>query len=228
MSELIAKIEALYLAGDEHCEHCTDWEQALEACRVLIRQHEQQAALAWERSRPVKVWDIQTLLLSRLSATEWRSGSLRDLTHNVIEILRPYLRTPEPASQAVVDDMLLDPRRWTLEMNEAWHRAIPDLHAAFAALRAFRTPPHPAPQAAGWFIPLDCMSGLAEDTFVKMIATIRHGGEVDVIARIDGKEYRWECDGLKYAKLRTPPHQADGFEASQNQRCRAEEASHAE
>jgi len=52
----------------------------------------------------------------------------------------------------------------------------------------------------GWFIPDDCMSGIAEDTFHKMMSIIKHGGAVDVVARCDGKEYRWQCDGLKYAK----------------------------
>lgn len=53
----------------------------------------------------------------------------------------------------------------------------------------------------GWYIPLDCMSGIAEDTFAAMMKIIKHGGQVDVVARVDGKEYRWQCDGLKYAKL---------------------------
>lgn len=33
-------------------------------------------------------------------------------------------------------EIALDPRRWTREMSEAWHQNIPDLMAAFAALRA--------------------------------------------------------------------------------------------
>lgn len=31
--------------------------------------------------------------------------------------------------------ILLDPRQWTKEMHDAWHRALPDTIAAFAALR---------------------------------------------------------------------------------------------
>jgi hypothetical protein len=31
---------------------------------------------------------------------------------------------------------LLNPRMWTLEMSTAWHKNIPDVHAAFAALRS--------------------------------------------------------------------------------------------
>jgi hypothetical protein len=32
-------------------------------------------------------------------------------------------------------EIALNPRRWTQEMNDAWHKSIPDTHAAFAALR---------------------------------------------------------------------------------------------
>lgn len=53
----------------------------------------------------------------------------------------------------------------------------------------------------GYFIPCDCMSSIAENTFCEMMSIIKRGGSVDVIARVDGKEYRWQCDGLKYAKL---------------------------
>lgn len=57
--------------------------------------------------------------------------------------------------------------------------------------------------ADGWFIPLSSMSSLSRDTFRKMMRIIEHGGQVDVVARVDATEYRWECDGLKYAELRT-------------------------
>lgn len=30
---------------------------------------------------------------------------------------------------------LLDPRRWTKETSDRWHRALPDLQAAFRAIR---------------------------------------------------------------------------------------------
>ncbi len=30
---------------------------------------------------------------------------------------------------------LLDPRCWTKETSDKWHRALPDLHAAFRAIR---------------------------------------------------------------------------------------------
>lgn len=30
---------------------------------------------------------------------------------------------------------LLDPRRWTKETSDKWHQALPDLHAAFRAIR---------------------------------------------------------------------------------------------
>jgi hypothetical protein len=32
-------------------------------------------------------------------------------------------------------DVLLNPRRWTQAQNDAWHRALPDVRAAFEALR---------------------------------------------------------------------------------------------
>jgi hypothetical protein len=32
-------------------------------------------------------------------------------------------------------DALLNPRAWTKEQHDAWHRALPDVQAAFAALR---------------------------------------------------------------------------------------------
>ncbi len=53
----------------------------------------------------------------------------------------------------------------------------------------------------GWFIPLESMSSLAQETFANMMSIIKHGGQVDVVARKDGQEFRWECDGLKYAKM---------------------------
>lgn len=46
------------------------------------------------------------------------SGSVKQQNHVMIDL-----------------DVLLDPRRWTREMNDAWHQAIPDLQAAFDALR---------------------------------------------------------------------------------------------
>lgn len=53
----------------------------------------------------------------------------------------------------------------------------------------------------GWFIPLDAMSDITQEKFDVMINTISHGGQVDVIARVDGKDYCWQCDGLKYAEF---------------------------
>lgn len=51
----------------------------------------------------------------------------------------------------------------------------------------------------GWFIP-DChMTESAQETFCAMMRVISTGGSVDVCARKDAREYRWECDGLKYA-----------------------------
>lgn len=63
----------------------------------------------------------------------------------------------------------------------------------------------------GWFIPCDCMSSIAENTFCEMISVIKRGGAVDVLARCDGKDYRWQCDGLKYAKyIRQPEPVSSG------------------
>ncbi len=57
----------------------------------------------------------------------------------------------------------------------------------------------------GWFIPDASMSTLAQETFMKMMNIICTGGAVDVVARVDGKQYMWECDGLKYAIRITKP-----------------------
>lgn len=51
----------------------------------------------------------------------------------------------------------------------------------------------------GWFIPDSGMSTIAQETFVEMMNIIRTGGAVDVHTRIDGENYQWQCDGLKYA-----------------------------
>lgn len=44
------------------------------------------------------------------------------------------------AKNARIND-LLNPRMWTLEMSTAWHKNIPDVHAAFAALRSLPNAP---------------------------------------------------------------------------------------
>ena len=62
-----------------------------------------------------------------------------------------------------------------------------------------KTDEQPDERTEGWFIALKYMSGIAQAEFVRMMNTIKHGGQVDVVARVDGREYRWECDGLKYA-----------------------------
>jgi hypothetical protein len=33
-------------------------------------------------------------------------------------------------------DVILNPRKWTDEISDAWHKSVPDMAAAFAALRA--------------------------------------------------------------------------------------------
>jgi isopenicillin N synthase-like dioxygenase len=40
-----------------------------------------------------------------------------------------------------------------------------------------------------------------KDSFVNMMKILKHGGQIDVVARIDGKDYLWECDGLQHAVL---------------------------
>lgn len=32
-------------------------------------------------------------------------------------------------------EQCMNPRTWTVEMRDAWHKNLPDVHAAFAALR---------------------------------------------------------------------------------------------
>lgn len=73
---------------------------------------------------------------------------------------------------------------------------------AFAARVLERATPQPID---AWMIPLSSMSSVAQETFEKMMQIIKHGGQVDVVARRDGKDYRWECDGLKYAKKSSLP-----------------------
>lgn len=41
------------------------------------------------------------------------------------------------SSDRDIRDQLLNPRLWTLEMDAAWHHALPDVYAAFDALRSF-------------------------------------------------------------------------------------------
>lgn len=61
-----------------------------------------------------------------------------------------------------------------------------------------------SPAQSGWFIPLESMSDIAQMTFANMISVIKQGGSVSVVAHCDGKDFRWQCDGLKYAKRLSP------------------------
>ena len=56
----------------------------------------------------------------------------RGETHDVVG--RAFARELERENARLND--LLNPRMWTLEMSTAWHKNIPDVHAAFAALRS--------------------------------------------------------------------------------------------
>jgi hypothetical protein len=51
----------------------------------------------------------------------------------------------------------------------------------------------------GWFIPDEMVGPVSQKTFMEMMNIICRGGMVNVVARVDGKEYYWQCDGLKYA-----------------------------
>lgn len=51
----------------------------------------------------------------------------------------------------------------------------------------------------GWLIPDYQLNKIQQNTFAEMMRVIRHGGSIDVTARIDGKDYRWQCDGLAHA-----------------------------
>ena len=75
-----------------------------------------------------------------------------------------------------------------------------------------------------WAIPLSSMSGLSQDTFSKMMRVIRYGGQVDFVARCDGREYRWQCDGLKYARLRPIIQGAGMDEEVSDENIKAHEA----
>lgn len=70
----------------------------------------------------------------------------------------------------------------------------------------------------GWFIPVKNMSSVARSTFSKMVNRIKHGGTVDVVARIDREEYRYQCDGLKYAEYRTQPPQQSALTEKERER----------
>lgn len=65
----------------------------------------------------------------------------------------------------------------------------------------------------GWFIPDEHQNTMQMETFMSMINTICHGGMINVHARIDGKEYRWQCDGLAHARRIDYPnkHSAENF-----------------
>lgn len=54
------------------------------------------------------------------------------------EAARAHHASTEPAPSDTLDKLeaALNPRRWTTEMSHAWHQAIPNVGAAFAALRA--------------------------------------------------------------------------------------------
>ena len=42
------------------------------------------------------------------------------------------------------------------------------------------------------------LSDMAAASMRDALATVYHGGQVDIVARVDGREYRWEADWIKY------------------------------
>ena len=61
-------------------------------------------------------------------------------------------------------EQALDPRRWTQEMHDAWHKALPDTQAAFAALRACIKPPAQQPEQPGQFTLLNVLADIRQKT----------------------------------------------------------------
>ena len=52
----------------------------------------------------------------------------------------------------------------------------------------------------GWLIPDHHLNELQKKTFTEMMQVISHGGQIDICARVDGKDYEWQCDGLAHAE----------------------------
>lgn len=73
-------------------------------------------------------------------ATAFRNSELSrmDITCDELIALIDRLRKAEAA---------LNPRRWTAEMNKAWHTTIPDTAKAFERLREIATTPDSADSA---------------------------------------------------------------------------------
>lgn len=101
------------------------------------------------------------------------------------------------------------------DLLRQWQERCEKAEAEREVLRINNTPSLQPIFEAGWFMPLDSMSDLAQESFIKMMKVICHGGRADVVARVDGKEYRWQCDGLKYARL-IPPMKTEELETLSN------------
>jgi hypothetical protein len=68
--------------------------------------------------------------MSDTPRTDW----IAERNYNRQQVPADYARELERENARLND--LLNPRMWTLEMSTAWHKNIPDVHAAFAALRS--------------------------------------------------------------------------------------------
>ncbi len=66
------------------------------------------------------------------AARGWYVSGWQDCVKQIADNLAANY--PPPEREFI--DVILNPRRWTQEMNDAWHKAIPDLQGAFNALRA--------------------------------------------------------------------------------------------
>lgn len=70
-----------------------------------------------------------------------------------------------------------------------------------------------------YVVPLSHMSKIQETAFMSMILAIKRADNIEVIACVDGKDYRWQCDALKYAYLSNAERATNGD---------SEEAAHAD
>jgi R67 dihydrofolate reductase len=68
--------------------------------------------------------------------SEVHAGSVQIYPVGALELISASGETVRVAQdKAARLERLLNPRMWDLEMNEAWHRNLPDVEAAFRALR---------------------------------------------------------------------------------------------
>jgi hypothetical protein len=136
---------------------------------------------------------LVVLMRSILSITQgkkwpWSTTDLRDA---IFEAIQPFLR-PQHTAPAVSADAPTH--------EDGAQTGSTESHSASQRVTSAATPAYAWRPIEGWLIPSSGMSQIARDTFHKMMSVIKHGGQVDVVARRDGKDYRWQCDGLKRAE----------------------------